>query len=82
MIFFFLFYHKVKHNKEKHRKELLPMERKYLNTAQTAKYFGVTTATILNWQRQQILPCLRIGRTRRFALSDIQEFERENRTGS
>ena len=56
------------------------MEQKYLNTAQTARYFGVTTATILNWQRQQILPCLRIGRTRRFALSDIQAFERENRT--
>ena len=56
------------------------MEQKYLNTAQTAQYFGVTTATIRNWQRQQLLPCLKIGKTRRFALSDIQNFERENRT--
>ena len=57
------------------------MEKKYLNTAQTAQYFGVTTATICNWQRQHLLPCLKIGKTRRFALADIETFERENRTG-
>lgn len=57
------------------------MKQKYFNTAQTAQYFGVTTATVLNWQRQHLLPCLRIGKTRRFALSDIEAFERENRTG-
>ena len=35
------------------------MEQKYLNTAQTAQYFGVTTATIRNWQRQQLFSEIR-----------------------
>ena len=52
------------------------MEKKYLNTKDTATYFGVTTATLLNWEKHGLIACLRLGKTRRFALSDIQKFER------
>ncbi len=54
---------------------------KYLNTAQTAQYFGVQPATVLNWQKQNKLPCLVIGKTRRFSIADIESFIRENSTG-
>ena len=52
------------------------MDKKYLNTADTARYFSVTTATVLNWEKNGLIACLKIGKTRRFALSDIQAFER------
>ena len=57
------------------------MEQKYLNTKEAAQHFSVTRATILNWEKRGLIACLKIGKTRRFSLADIEAFERENRTG-
>ena len=66
---------------EKTEKELSKMaDGTYLTTKQVAERFNVSIQTIHNWLRQQLIPCLIVGKTRRFALSDIQNFERKNRT--
>lgn len=59
------------------------MAQKFLSTKEAAEYFGVTTATIINWEKRNLIPpCLRIGKTRRFLMTDIKEFERRNSTGN
>ena len=56
------------------------MNTQYLTTKETAEHFNVTVKTVYNWEKRGLIPCLRIGRTRRFALSDIEEFEERSRT--
>lgn len=57
-------------------------EKTYLTTKELAERFNVSVSTVYAWSKQKLIPCLHCGRTKRFALSDIQAFERENRTGS
>lgn len=53
----------------------------YLTTRQVAERFHISIQTVLNWQKQKLIPCFSVGATRRFLLSDVEEFEERSRTG-
>jgi excisionase family DNA binding protein len=52
--------------------------KQYATKADVAKLFQVTTRTIDAWMARGLLPYLKIGRTARFSLADIETYLRHN----
>ena len=50
------------------------MRKKYLTTTQVAEIFGVTNRTVVRWENEGLISCLKIGNTRRFSRNDIRTF--------
>ena len=50
----------------------------YLTIREVAVLFKVTKRTILNWQRQRLIPYYKIGRTVRFNPVEIERYLQEN----
>ena len=44
-----------------------------LNRTEVADFFGVTTKTIMNWEKKKILKSIKIGAVIRFRKQDLKE---------
>jgi excisionase family DNA binding protein len=53
------------------------MEDRLLTIRELAEYLRVNPFTVYRWVAQKRIPHLRVGRTLRFRLDDINEFMRE-----
>ena len=54
---------------------------KFFSCEEIAMRYSVKTTTVWEWIRRGDLPAIKIGKQYRIRASDLEAFERENRTG-